>query len=70
MVNGGQNGESKKTDSLDRLTNTAQSMLPTGLTLNDNQVETPIPPLLRGTLRDYQHIGTVFTSDLALWRLC
>ena len=32
-------------------------MLPTGLTLFDNHVETPIPPLLRGKLRDYQHIG-------------
>ena len=32
-------------------------MLPTGLTLTDNYVETPIPELLRGKLRDYQHIG-------------
>ena len=53
----GKNGVVKKEDNLAKLTDTAQSMLPTGLTLCDNNVETPIPSLLRGKLRDYQHIG-------------
>ena len=39
------------------MTQQAQSMLPTGLTLNDNLVTTKIPSLLKGKLRDYQHIG-------------
>ena len=32
-------------------------MLPTGLTLGENHVKTPIPSLMKGKLRDYQHIG-------------
>ena len=52
------NGQTvKKEDNLTRLTSAAQNMLPTGLTLTENHVETPIPSLLRGNLRDYQHIG-------------
>ena len=52
------NGQTvKKEENLNRLTSAAQNMLPTGLTLTENHVETPIPSLLRGNLRDYQHIG-------------
>ena len=51
------NAASGKEDNLSKLTSAAQSMLPTGLTLGENDVETEIPPLLRGKLRDYQHIG-------------
>lgn len=35
----------------------AQSIQPKGNTLNTTQVVTPIPELLRHTLREYQHIG-------------
>jgi len=44
-------------DKLDNLTSQAASMLPVGLTLSENHVSTTIPDLLRGKLRDYQHIG-------------
>ena len=44
-------------DKLDNLTSQAASMLPVGLTLSENHVSTIIPDLLRGKLRDYQHIG-------------
>nr|XP_033800900.1 helicase SRCAP isoform X2 [Geotrypetes seraphini] len=36
---------------------TAESLQPKGYTLATTQVKTPIPFLLRGTLREYQHIG-------------
>ncbi|KAM9146686.1 helicase SRCAP isoform 4-T4 [Pangshura tecta] len=36
---------------------TAESLQPKGYTLATTQVKTPIPYLLRGTLREYQHIG-------------
>lgn len=35
----------------------AQSIQPKGNTLSSTQVVTPIPELLRHTLREYQHIG-------------
>ncbi|XP_054849171.1 helicase SRCAP isoform X5 [Eublepharis macularius] len=35
----------------------AESLQPKGYTLATTQVKTPIPCLLRGTLREYQHIG-------------
>uniref|UniRef100_A0A670JGS7 Snf2 related CREBBP activator protein n=1 Tax=Podarcis muralis TaxID=64176 RepID=A0A670JGS7_PODMU len=35
----------------------AESLQPKGYTLDTTQVKTPIPYLLRGTLREYQHIG-------------
>uniref|UniRef100_A0A670Z2E9 Snf2 related CREBBP activator protein n=1 Tax=Pseudonaja textilis TaxID=8673 RepID=A0A670Z2E9_PSETE len=35
----------------------AESLQPKGYTLATTQVKTPIPYLLRGTLREYQHIG-------------
>ncbi|XP_078064416.1 helicase SRCAP-like, partial [Mustelus asterias] len=35
----------------------AESLQPKGYTLATTQVKTPVPPLLRGTLREYQHIG-------------
>lgn len=35
----------------------AQSIQPTGNTLSSTQVVTPIPILLRHSLREYQHIG-------------
>nr|XP_006000939.1 PREDICTED: helicase SRCAP [Latimeria chalumnae] len=35
----------------------AESLQPKGYTLATTQVKTPIPFLLRGTLREYQHIG-------------
>ncbi|KAM6394731.1 LOW QUALITY PROTEIN: helicase SRCAP [Rhynochetos jubatus] len=35
----------------------AESLQPKGYTLATTQVKTPIPHLLRGTLREYQHIG-------------
>ena len=47
----------EKTENLNKITNTARSMLPTGLTLGENHVKTPIPSLMKGKLRDYQHIG-------------
>ena len=47
----------ERDDALDSVTQKAQSMLPTGLTLTENIVTTKIPTLLRGKLRDYQHIG-------------
>ncbi|XP_035260329.1 helicase SRCAP isoform X2 [Anguilla anguilla] len=36
---------------------TAESLQPKGYTLATTQVKTPIPFLLHGTLREYQHIG-------------
>ncbi|XP_055521105.1 helicase SRCAP-like, partial [Leucoraja erinacea] len=36
---------------------TAESLQPKGYTLATTQVKTPVPSLLRGTLREYQHIG-------------
>ncbi|XP_078508971.1 helicase SRCAP isoform X2 [Lissotriton helveticus] len=36
---------------------TAESLQPKGYTLATTQVKTPVPFLLRGTLREYQHIG-------------
>ncbi|XP_043536019.1 helicase SRCAP isoform X2 [Chiloscyllium plagiosum] len=35
----------------------AESLQPKGYTLATTQVKTPVPSLLRGTLREYQHIG-------------
>ncbi|XP_069057791.1 helicase SRCAP [Pleurodeles waltl] len=35
----------------------AESLQPKGYTLATTQVKTPVPFLLRGTLREYQHIG-------------
>uniref|UniRef100_UPI00358EE607 uncharacterized protein isoform X2 n=1 Tax=Myxine glutinosa TaxID=7769 RepID=UPI00358EE607 len=35
----------------------AESLQPTGYTLATAQVKTPVPSLLRGELREYQHIG-------------
>merc|ERR1711914_5004 len=52
--------DKKSTDQNDKLynlTSQAASMLPVGLTLSENHVSTIIPDLLRGKLRDYQHIG-------------
>jgi E1A-binding protein p400 len=35
----------------------ARTLQPTGFTLATSQVKTPVPFLLQGTLREYQHIG-------------
>ena len=53
----GPNRREQNDKKLDSLTHQAESMLPVGLTLKESEVTTKIPELLRGKLRDYQHIG-------------
>jgi SNF2 family DNA or RNA helicase len=42
---------------MDDLATTAQSFQPTGFTLNTTSVKTPVPFLLKHSLREYQHVG-------------
>lgn len=35
----------------------AQTLQPTGFTLKDTNVKTPVPFLLKHTLREYQHVA-------------
>ncbi|TRY55147.1 hypothetical protein DNTS_032642 [Danionella cerebrum] len=42
---------------ISHITATAESLQPKGYTLATTKVKTPIPFLLHGTLREYQHIG-------------
>jgi SNF2 family DNA or RNA helicase len=39
------------------LATTAQSFQPTGFTLNTTSIKTPVPFLLKHSLREYQHVG-------------
>ena len=39
------------------LATTAESLQPTGFTLNTTSVKTPVPFLLKHPLREYQHVG-------------
>ena len=39
------------------LASTAQALQPTGFTLNTTEVKTPVPFLLKHSLREYQHVG-------------
>jgi SNF2 family DNA or RNA helicase len=39
------------------LATTAQSLQPTGFTLNTTEVKTPVPFLIKHSLREYQHVG-------------
>ena len=43
---------------------TAQSIQPTGYTLETTQVRTAIPFLLKHTLREYQHVGLDWLATL------
>ncbi|XP_074640439.1 helicase domino-like isoform X2 [Tubulanus polymorphus] len=43
---------------------TAQSLQPTGYTLETTQVSTPVPFLLKHTLREYQHVGLDWLATL------
>lgn len=40
-----------------QMTTTAQSLQPTGFTLNTTEVKTAIPFILKHSLREYQHVG-------------
>jgi E1A-binding protein p400 len=44
-------------DKIDAVAQAAQAAQPTGTTLATTLVKTRVPPLLRGTLREYQHVG-------------
>eukprot|EP01117_Protostelium_nocturnum_P005176 TRINITY_DN1884_c0_g1_i1.p1 TRINITY_DN1884_c0_g1~~TRINITY_DN1884_c0_g1_i1.p1 ORF type:complete len:2185 (-),score=786.74 TRINITY_DN1884_c0_g1_i1:61-5742(-) len=44
-------------DTLDNAANAAKAAQPTGFTLNTTTVKTKVPFLIRGQLREYQHIG-------------
>jgi helicase SWR1 len=48
----------------DEHANTTAEIRPTGNTLATTKVQTPIPPLLRGTLREYQHVGLDWLASL------
>lgn len=39
------------------LASTAQALQPTGFTLNTTEVKTPVPFLIKHSLREYQHVG-------------
>jgi E1A-binding protein p400 len=39
------------------LATTAQALQPTGFTLNTTEVKTPVPFLIKHSLREYQHVG-------------
>ncbi|KAI8078854.1 SNF2 family N-terminal domain-containing protein [Halteromyces radiatus] len=45
-------------------TTTTTAHQPTGTTLSTTKVDTPIPFLLRGTLREYQHVGLDWLASL------
>lgn len=55
--------EEESTDKLPKdkemndLASTAQALQPTGFTLNTTQVKTPVPFLIKHSLREYQHVG-------------
>ncbi|KAL0093523.1 SNF2 family N-terminal domain-containing protein [Phycomyces blakesleeanus] len=53
-----------KTSSSTALVTLAEPELPTGTTLKTTNVDTPIPFLLRGTLREYQHVGLDWLASL------
>ena len=42
---------------MSHLATTAQSLQPTGFTLNTTEVKTPVPFLIKHSLREYQHVG-------------
>ena len=42
---------------MSELATTAQSLQPTGFTLNTTEVKTPVPFLIKHSLREYQHVG-------------
>jgi E1A-binding protein p400 len=42
---------------MNQLATTAQALQPTGFTLNTTEVKTPVPFLLKHSLREYQHVG-------------
>lgn len=48
----------------DEHANTTAEIQPTGNTLATTKVYTPISPLLRGTLREYQHVGLDWLASL------
>ena len=50
-------GEEKKSKEMNDLASTAQSLQPTGFTLNTTEVKTPVPFLIKHSLREYQHVG-------------
>ncbi|CAF0862550.1 unnamed protein product [Rotaria sp. Silwood1] len=49
--------ELTKNKEMNDLATTAQALQPTGFTLNTTQVKTPVPFLLKHSLREYQHVG-------------
>jgi len=65
----GEGGKEEGEDKITQASHAAEEAQPTGFTLATTQVKTPIPFLLRGTLREYQHIGldwlvSMFTKNL------
>lgn len=46
-----------KDKQMNDLATTAQALQPTGFTLNTTQVKTPVPFLIKHSLREYQHVG-------------
>jgi SNF2 family DNA or RNA helicase len=49
--------ETKETKEMNDLATTAEALQPTGFTLNTTQVKTPVPFLIKHSLREYQHVG-------------
>ncbi|CAF4017652.1 unnamed protein product [Rotaria sp. Silwood2] len=49
--------ELTKNKEMNDLATTAQSLQPTGFTLNTTEVKTPVPFLIKHSLREYQHVG-------------
>ena len=49
--------ESIETKEMNDLATTAQALQPTGFTLNTTEVKTPVPFLIKHSLREYQHVG-------------
>lgn len=46
-----------KNKEMNDLASTAQALQPTGFTLTTTEVQTPVPFLLKHSLREYQHVG-------------
>ncbi|CAF1172785.1 unnamed protein product [Rotaria sordida] len=46
-----------KNKEMNDLATTAQALQPTGFTLNTTEVKTPVPFLIKHSLREYQHVG-------------
>lgn len=61
LLKGGDNSPSSSSSrpkkEISHIAATAESLQPKGYTLATTKVKTPIPFLLHGTLREYQHIG-------------